>query len=342
VSRSSSVDDRSTRPRGPGVGVAALIAVLVLIGASCDSSGGGRGEAGPAPAPPVVDTVASSSPASVLCAATATPGGTVAADDLVETSGIVASRTHESVLWAHNDSGGGPEVFAVGLDGADLGRVDLAGADSVDWEDIAILPGSGGGPDQLLVADTGDNPGSGSRTSQPVRLYRVDEPSAPGLGAVGAAGPVTPIDLSYADGPRDAEALLVDPLTGDAFVVSKQWDGAAAGVYLVPAAVVSTAAAAGPVTVERAATASGTEGSLVTAGDISPDGRAVVLRTYTDLRIWDRDPASTVGETVNGAPTCVVSLLERQGEAVAVLADGSGLVTVSEGGGAPVLVRRSP
>ena len=35
-------------------------------------------------------------------------------------------------------------------------------------------------------------------------------------------------------------------------------------------------------------------------------------------------------------------MIERQGEAVAVLADGSGLVTVSEGEGAAVLVRRTP
>ena len=147
------------------------------------------------------------------------------------------------MLWAHNDSGGGAEVFAVGLDGSDQGRVELDGADAVDWEDIALVAGADGGPDRLLVADIGDNPGGGARTTAPVRLYRVDEPAAPGPGATGSAGPVTSIDLTYADGPRDAEALLADPLTGDVFVVSKQWDGSGAGVYVVPAAAVSAAGA---------------------------------------------------------------------------------------------------
>ena len=176
------------------------------------------------------------------------------------------------MLWAHNDSGGGAELFAVGLDGADRGRVEVVGAGAVDWEDIALLAGADGAPDRLLVADIGNNPGSGSRSSRPVRLHLIDEPVAPGPGSTDSTGPVTSVDLAYADGPRDAEALLADPLTGDVLVVSKQWDGAGAGVYAVPAATFSAAAPA-PVTMARVATVGATEGSLVTGGDISADGR---------------------------------------------------------------------
>ena len=50
-----------------------------------------------------------------------------------------------------------------------------------------------------------------------------------------------------------------------------------------------------------------------------------------------------MAETLSGAADLHASrVIEPQGEAVAVLADGSGLVTVSEGEGAAVLVRRTP
>ena len=181
----------------------------------------------------------------------------VASTELVEASGVVASRDHAGVLWSHNDSGGNAELFALGLDGSDLGRLELAGAQAVDWEDIALLPGADGSPDLLFAADIGDNFGRGTRT-EPVRVYRVAEPAAPGT-SVTATAPATAFDLTYADGARDAETLLADPLTGDLFVVSKQWDGADAGVYRIPADVVAAPTApAAPVPMARVGTAAGT------------------------------------------------------------------------------------
>jgi hypothetical protein len=314
--------------------------VLLFAGAACSSGSGGAAAPGATEVSPAT-TAAASSTAEALCAAR--PDGTdgaLAEPDLVEASGVVASRSQPGVLWLHNDSGGGAELFAVGLDGTDRGRVEVVDVDAVDWEDIALLAGTGGVPDRLVIADIGNNPGSRSRRSRPVRLHLVDEPTAPGPGASGSTGSVSAVDLTYADGPRDAEALLADPVTGDGLVVSKQWDGTGAGVYVVPAATFSVAAPE-PVTMARAATVGVTEGSLVTGGDITADGRAVVLRTYSAVLVWERDPTVTVAETLGAAPTCTVAVDEPQGEAVAVLADGSGLVTVSEGEAAPVRVRRA-
>ncbi len=289
---------------------------------------------------PTPDATATSTAS--LCGAVPDPadGGPLAPDALVETSGLVASRRLPGVLWAHNDSGGGPELFAVGLDGADLGQIRLEGAPAVDWEDIALLPGRAGSEDRVVVGDIGDNLGAGTRMDDPIHLYLVDEPVAPGVGRTRSVGGVTAVELAYADGARDAETVMADPDTGDVFVVSKQWDGAPAGVYRVPADTLTSPAA--PATMERVASVAGTEGTLVTGGDVSDDGRAVVLRTYTDVRIWDRVPARSVPETLTAPPTCVLAVIEPQGEAVAVLPDGSGLVTVSEGAAATVHVRRGP
>jgi len=67
--------------------------------------------------------------------------GTVASPDLVEASGMAASRTSPGVLWAHNDSRDGARVYALGSDGADLGGFDIAGALAFDWEDMAAGTG---------------------------------------------------------------------------------------------------------------------------------------------------------------------------------------------------------
>jgi hypothetical protein len=42
--------------------------------------------------------------------------------DLKESSGVAVSRTHDSILWSHNDSGDDPDIYATNLQGDQLGR----------------------------------------------------------------------------------------------------------------------------------------------------------------------------------------------------------------------------
>ena len=93
---------------------------------------------------------------------------------LVETSGIAESRENDGLIWAHNDSGGNPELFAVGMDGSDHGRWAVPGAQAVDWEDMARGHGDEG-VDRLYMADIGDN--SAQRAN--VVVYRGTEPEVP-------------------------------------------------------------------------------------------------------------------------------------------------------------------
>jgi hypothetical protein len=103
--------------------------------------------------------------------------GTTQPDPQVpESSGIVASRVNADIFWTHNDSGSGPTVWAFRLSAADraagaarrMGSVQLSGASSVDWEDIAAGPGN-----RIYVFDGGDNPPC-ERTNK--RIHRFTEP----------------------------------------------------------------------------------------------------------------------------------------------------------------------
>ena len=161
--------------------------------------------------------------AAALCAAgSGTARGSLANPALGELSGLVRSRKQRTVLWAHNDSGDSARLFAVGLDGADLGTVTVTGAAAIDWEDIALGPGPDG-RDDLFVGDIGDNVANRSE----VTVYRVPEPAVPEQPGATVAAAGDRVVLRYADGPHDAEALLVDARNGDLVIITKVTAGPA-------------------------------------------------------------------------------------------------------------------
>ena len=60
--------------------------------------------------------------------------GHLANPQITEASGLASSRLYPSVLWIINDGGNDPLLFAVGIDGADLGTFRVDGAENYDWE----------------------------------------------------------------------------------------------------------------------------------------------------------------------------------------------------------------
>ena len=284
-----------------------------------------------------------------LCArlegATPAVAGEVGEPALAEVSGLAASRAHDGVLWAHNDSGDQPRVFALEEDGRVLGAYAVEGAENVDWEDIAVGPGPDG-DSALYLGDIGQNGGF----RDPVTVYRVPEPDAAPDGIGGTLVGAEALALAYPSGSVDAEALLVDPVTGDLIVVTKVIEGTstilrAAADDLVPGA---------PITMEEAGTITVTDpgevdgatfpGTLVTGADISGDGSIVVLRTYKEVLAYARSEGSTVAEALTGESCAVPVPGEPQGEAVAVAAATDALITISELGpepaGGPLPVHR--
>ena len=250
--------------------------------------------------------------------------GLVAADGLTEISGVAASRRHDGVLWAHDDSGGPPELSAVGGDGADLGTYAVTGAEARDWEDLAAHDG------QLYIGDIGDNRG----TWPTVTVYRAPEPAAAPDGRGGTLA-AEAIVLTYPGGPVDAEALLVDPRTGDLVVLTKE-DGVSRAL-VAPAAALRPGS---PVTMteagrfevpEPASDAFGLPGTHVTGADVSPDGGTVLVRTYRSVLAFARPEGAPLAAAFAQAPCEVPQVEEVQGEAVAFVAGGDAYVTVSEG-----------
>jgi hypothetical protein len=159
-----------------------------------------------------------------------------------------------------------------------------------------------------------------------VTVYRFAEPPAT-VSSVAAQR----IDLRYADGAHDAETLLVDPSNGALTVVTKEIGGNS-GVYVARNG-----------TLRKKATLSLGAGQLVTAGDVSGDGRTIVLRTYDRAFVYTRKPGESLSRAFKRAPcTARADLLdEGQGEALALSENGRAFYTVPEGA-RPILRRYAP
>jgi hypothetical protein len=253
---------------------------------------------------------------------TLTNRGPISDPALIETSGITAGIRNPNVYWVHNDSGDSARVFAINADGVTQRVYTLAGAGAEDWEEIAVGAGPVAGVPYLYAADIGDNGWSRSE----VAVYRVPEPAV----TAGAATTLTGVDklrLRYPDGPRDAEALIADPVTGELVIIAKD-QGGPVGVYQAPGGL----AAGSLTTLARVGTFTLPKGLMqqVTAAAISHDGRQIAVRTYGQVLLWGRG-TGTIWDAL-ATPACPGPVPdEGQGEAIGFDADGLGYITVSEG-----------
>ena len=251
--------------------------------------------------------------------------GSIEGRRMREASGVAVSRTYPGVLWTHNDSGDGPFIFAMNLEGRLLATFDVRGARARDWEDIALgpcpdMPGS-----CLYIADTGDN----GRSRDHASIYIVPEPDP----ATGTPDSIVKTERSqrvnfrYQDGRSyDVEAIAVAP-DGEITLISK---GRRSGSGIVEFRIRTEALLEDEPRAEIVSRLPIVPvrhlGRWVTGAAISPSGERLVVRTYTELYFFSRNAE---GELSHTPPICWIGASEPQGEAVDFL-DGNTVVLVSE------------
>jgi hypothetical protein len=239
----------------------------------------------------------------------------------IEISGVVASLAHDGVYYVHNDSGDTARFFAIDVKGAALATFTVTGAQAVDWEDIARGPCPSG--TCIFLGDIGDN----SSTRSGYAVYRVAEPTTIADASLAAET----LAFTYPDGPHNAETLLADPVTGGLFVVTKTVGVSSVYAFPLPLtpgqSVVLTKAGDLSLPIMPA---------LITGGDVHPNGRGVLIRTYSDVWLFPQAAGMSVVDALVGTPCAEPAPSDSQGEAIGWLPSGAGYVTTSEDLNAPI------
>ena len=135
-------------------------------------------------------------------------------------------------------------------------------------------------------------------------------------------GPADAIRLTYPDGPRDAETLLVDPLTRDIFILSKR--ELFSKVYRAAWPQSTTQ----QTEMERVATL---PWGFAVAGDVSPDGRRVIVRGMFNASLWVRPAGRTsLARLLGQAGAIAPDAMSRRARASASTPGATGYFTIGE------------
>jgi hypothetical protein len=255
--------------------------------------------------------------------------GRVETEDIREDSGLAASWRNPGVFWTHND-GARENVFALSSEGKLLAEFKITKSVS-DTEDLAVGPGPDPAKSYLYIGDIGSN----DADRDEVEIFRIPEPPVELAGTTGTTGfeDIEVFHLKYPTGKFDAEALLLDPVARELFIVTKENDGAhifRAAIDTLVAGRKSSMQEAGRLPFAR-----------VSGGAVSRDGTLVALRREDQALLWERQPGERLHRTLD-RPATTLPIVgppeEPNGEAIAFLPDSSGYVTLSEGTEQPLFL----
>ncbi|HEX5694679.1 MAG TPA: hypothetical protein VFY00_08700, partial [Arenimonas sp.] len=245
--------------------------------------------------------------------------------------------THPGDFWAINDSGNSAQLHLMDGRGQHRGSVAVAGVANIDWEDLASFELDG--KPYLLVADTGDNGG----LRRDLVLHVFEEPtdlaSPPKL--------AWSLRFRWPDGPRDCEAVAVDPKRGEVLLLSKKRvppelfrlplrpDGDKEAV----AELIGTLPGieqpdAGDL---RRSPIYGRYRAQVTGADLSPNGRVLAVLNYRSVHFLVRPANGDWGPVLQEKPSHLTLPWMPQAEAIAFALDGQSLVIGSEQLPSPLL-----
>ena len=259
--------------------------------------------------------------------------GRIESKDIAEASGLAASKCQPDVLWTHNDSGDDAFLYAVSPHGKDLGTWKINGATNQDWEDIAT-DRAPTGECRIYIGDIGNN---GKDKGQGT-IYRVAEPRLSPDGVKSDRKNPLVIEavesLSYSlDTRSDAESLLVHPTNGDIYILTKRKEGPSSVYKLAPNF------GGQPITGTKIAEISmpAIVVGLLTGGDISPDGKRVVLCDYVAGYELTLPDGTRNFDDIWKQKIVRFDIGKREvGEAIAYSADGNAVYSTSEGTNAPI------
>ena len=192
---------------------------------------------------------------------------------LREASGLVASMANPDHLWTHNDGGNKAEIFLINEKAETVMTCKLKSIINRDWEDITIGRGPKEGINYLYIADIGDNDGRYAYKM----LYRIEEPALSDVEI--EIEKIDTLLIQLADRPRDTEAIMVDPITNNFYLITKREHQAR--LYEIKFPFAGDTLKAEPVITFPF--------NHIVAANISSDGNEVLIKSYQHIYYWKRN-----------------------------------------------------
>ena len=242
--------------------------------------------------------------------------GIILDENLYEASGLVASRTNQGMLWTINDSGNDARLFLIDAQGNTIHSYWIDKAINFDWEDLAIYTDDRG-KSKIYIGDVGDN----YAVRKNINIIEFDEPVFHDPNDT-IITDYKNLHFRYPDGAKDAETIMVDPITSALYIITKREQNVL--LYEVPGSL------------NESDTLDLTyKTSLpffnVTSGDISSDGKEVLLKTYDAIYYWKRLNNESLQKTMTMTHDSIAYNPEPQGESIAWSSVSSnGFYTLSE------------
>ena len=248
------------------------------------------------------------------------PKSFAVSNSIKEASGIAGSKINPGYLWVHEDGGTPSQVLLLKNDGSLIKSIIINNAVNIDWEDMALSKGPNASLNYLFLADIGDN--FLMRTDY--SIYRFPEPAL----SVDTVATVDNIRFQYPGGSHNAEAILIDHVTKDIYIITKADNRSRIYKLPYPQSVTS---------VNKAVLAGELSLDEVTAAAISGDGNEIIIKTYPALHYFLRTSGQTIEQALKNTQLNLSYQLEPQGEAIGFASDNSGFYTLSEKASSPVV-----
>ncbi len=241
------------------------------------------------------------------------------AKQLSEVSGIDVLSNCDSLFFAINDSGNPNEIIVLDYEGNIKQYVAFPRhLKNKDWEDMTAtsLPNNRG---ILFIGDIGNN--KFFKNSYQVYLAFITLPETK-YNYV-RLDSIKTVNFTMGKNRYDAETLFYDAKDDNLYIVTK-WGNYSkifelSGVMNIGEEVVS-------------AKLVGTSPmSIVTAGDLSDDGKHLLIKTYIDIFYWKRKPGESIGSMCSRTPDSILPYeSEPQGESIMWSSDQKYYYTISE------------
>ena len=245
---------------------------------------------------------------------TRTECGTMQSTVMPETSGMACSRTTPGYLWAHGDEnlGDNRKIVAIQPNGTLAMTVKINSGSSTrdDWEDIAT--GVYEGQNLVFIGAFGDND---LQYKDNYFIYYFEEPAiTSGTKTIS----VNAIRFGYPDNnAHNTETLMYDNIEQMIYIVDKVKDGICT-LYRLPFR--TDYGTDLQQLTKVCALGNGSKFHTVTAGDISPDGRWMAIKSKKYVLLWERQGNESLSETAQRRPMQIQAYeSETQGESLAWL-----------------------